>query len=92
MVTHTFNPNTKEAEAGESLNSQDWPGLRSKFQAIQSYRVRRSPKEWCYVVIGVSASVGRGGGETRGSDRQVSLPLSFEIESLNLEPAFPRWT
>ena len=36
MVAHAFNPNTWEAEAGESLNSRPaW--LQSKFQDSQGY-------------------------------------------------------
>jgi hypothetical protein len=37
MVVHTFNPSTREAEAGGSLGIQGQPGLQSKFQDSQSY-------------------------------------------------------
>jgi hypothetical protein len=38
MVVHTFNPSTREAEAGESLWVWGKSGLHSKFQDSQEYR------------------------------------------------------
>jgi hypothetical protein len=35
MVVHTFNPSTKEAQAGRFLWVQDQPGLQSEFQDSQ---------------------------------------------------------
>lgn len=36
MVVHTFNPSTKEAEAG-SLQAQDQPELQSEFKSNRNY-------------------------------------------------------
>ena len=38
---HTFNPNTQEAEAGQSLGVQGQPGLHSEFQDSQGYTETR---------------------------------------------------
>lgn len=40
MVVYAFNPSTREAEAGRSLQVQDDPGLPSECQASQSDPVR----------------------------------------------------
>ena len=36
-MAHSFNPSTKEAEAGRSLWVQGQPGLQSEFQDSQGY-------------------------------------------------------
>ena len=39
-MTHAFNPNTREVEAGGSLWIQGQPSLQTKFQDSQGYRVK----------------------------------------------------
>jgi hypothetical protein len=47
VVAHTFNPSTREAEAGGFLSSRQ-PGLQSEFQDSQGYTEKpclKKPKE-----------------------------------------------
>jgi hypothetical protein len=44
VVTHAFNPNTWEAEAGGFLSSRP-PGLQSEFQDSQGYTEKRCLKQ-----------------------------------------------
>jgi hypothetical protein len=37
VAAHTFNPSTREAEAGRFLSSRGQPGLQSEFQDSQGY-------------------------------------------------------
>ena len=40
VMAHTFNPSTREAEAGRVLSIQGQPGLQREFQDSQSYIVK----------------------------------------------------